>query len=95
MTCPPSANASLTDCTNGLLIAPGDSVALSHAMIELLGDAGLRAAMGRRGRELVSERFALPVMVDGNLAIYRRVLGHGGGRDRRSFFRNYQHRRIA
>lgn len=64
---------------NGLLIAPGDSAALSDAMIEVLGDAELRAAMGRRGRELVSERFALPVMVDGNLAVYRRVLGHGGG----------------
>ena len=63
---------------NGLLVDPGDSRALSHAMIELLDDADLRTAMGRRGRELVAERFSLPAMVEGNLAIYRRVLGFPG-----------------
>jgi glycosyltransferase involved in cell wall biosynthesis len=59
---------------NGLLVDPGDRRALSQAMIELLDDADLRAAMGRRGRELVAERFSLSAMVEGNLAVYRRVL---------------------
>ena len=63
---------------NGLLVDPGDRRALSRAMIELLDDADLRAAMGRRGRQLVTERFSLPVMVEGNLAVYGRVLASAG-----------------
>ena len=60
--------------SNGLLIEPGDVPALAAALDRLLGDAGLRAAMGRQGRQRVDALFAVAVMVAGNLAVYRQVL---------------------
>ena len=65
----------VVDGRNGLLIDPGDVAALTAAIDRLLGDADLRRRMGEAGRALVDERFAVPVMVAGNLAVYRRVLG--------------------
>lgn len=63
------------DGHNGLLIAPGDIPALAAALQRLLGDGALRVEMGRRGRERVDQRFSPQAMVEGNLAVYRRVLG--------------------
>jgi len=63
---------------NGLLIDPGDTQGLADAMNRLLDDPALRAAMGQRGRERVAAYFSLPAMVDGNLAVYRRVLERRG-----------------
>ena len=63
------------DGENGLLIAPGDVAALAAAMQRLLGDAALRARMGEAGRALVLKEFSTEVMCEGNLAIYRKVLG--------------------
>jgi len=63
------------DGENGLLIAPGDVPALARAMDRLLGDAALRATMGDAGRALVLREFSVDVMCEGNLAIYRQVLG--------------------
>jgi glycosyltransferase involved in cell wall biosynthesis len=42
----------------GRKVPPGDPTALSDALAELLGDPGLRQAMGARNREVVEERFA-------------------------------------
>jgi len=62
------------DGRNGLLIAPGDVTALAGAMRRLLGDPALRTEMGRHGRARIDAHFSLPAMVEGNLAVYRRVL---------------------
>ena len=63
------------DGENGLLIAPGDVPALATAMNRLLGDAQLRSTMGEAGRALVLREFSTQVMCEGNLAIYKKVLG--------------------
>ena len=63
------------DGENGLLIAPGDVPALAAAMNRLLGDAQLRSTMGEAGRALVLREFSTQVMCEGNLAIYKKVLG--------------------
>ncbi len=63
------------DGCNGLLVDPGDVHGLAAAMLRLLGDAALRDAMGQEGRARVDAHFAPQVMVEGNLAVYRRVLG--------------------
>jgi len=41
----------------GLLVPPEDPAALAEAILRLAADPGTREAMGRRGRELVCERF--------------------------------------
>lgn len=64
---------------NGLLVEPGDAAGLARAMRGLLGDAALRAAMGRAGRARIDAQFSPEVMVRGNLEVYRRVLGTGAG----------------
>lgn len=47
----------LVDGETGLLVPPGDTDALASAIDRMLGDPAKAAAMGARGRELVSERF--------------------------------------
>lgn len=63
------------DGENGLLIPPGDAAALAAAMIRLLDEPATRAAMGEAGRHLVLREFSVEAMCEGNLAVYRQVLG--------------------
>jgi glycosyltransferase involved in cell wall biosynthesis len=50
----------MVDETCGRLVPPDDPAALAAAMVELLDDPALSAALGRSGRERVIERFTLP-----------------------------------
>jgi colanic acid/amylovoran biosynthesis glycosyltransferase len=43
----------------GMLVPPGDEARLTRAMVELLGDAALRARLGHAGRARVARRFTL------------------------------------
>jgi glycosyltransferase involved in cell wall biosynthesis len=47
---------------SALIVESGDDAALSAALKRLHGDAGLRARLGRRGRDIVNERFGFDVM---------------------------------
>ncbi len=60
---------------NGVLVPPGDVPALTAALDGLLGDAGLRRRLGEGGRELMRREFSIDAMVEGNLAVYRELLG--------------------
>lgn len=60
---------------NGLLVPPGDAPALATAIGRLLADAPLRRRMGNAGRRLVAEQFSVDAMVQGNLGVYRSLLG--------------------
>ena len=59
---------------SGLLILPGDVAALIAALRQLLDDAALRKKMGKAGRARILAEFSIDAMVDGNLAVYRKVL---------------------
>lgn len=48
------------DGRSGLIVAPGDAEALTHAILRLAADSGLRRQMGRAGRAAVAQDFALP-----------------------------------
>ncbi|MFM7025305.1 MAG: glycosyltransferase family 4 protein [Limnohabitans sp.] len=63
------------DGVNGLLISPGDVSGLASAMQALLADPAMRSRMGKAGRELILHEFSTDTMCDGNLAVYREVLG--------------------
>ena len=58
----------------GLLSEPGDADGLARNLVTLVDDAGLRMAMGRRGRQVVTERFTLDAQATGTAAVYRSVL---------------------
>jgi glycosyltransferase involved in cell wall biosynthesis len=61
---------------SGVLIEPGDVAALTDALRRLLDDAPLRRRLGAAGRARILKDFSVDAMVDGNLAVYRQVLGH-------------------
>ncbi len=49
--------------------------ALGAAVSRLAGDAALRQRYGAAGRARILAEFSIDAMVDGNLRIYRQVLG--------------------
>ena len=63
---------------SGLLVPPGDAMALAHALRALLsaGDAQ-RRQMGESGRSHVRAHFSLELMCTDTIALYRSLLSHG------------------
>jgi glycosyltransferase involved in cell wall biosynthesis len=59
--------------TDGLLVAPGDGPALDAALGHLIGDPGLRLAMGRVARDRARERFDAAQNADRVLAFLEAV----------------------
>ena len=66
------------DGETGILVPPGDSSALADALLSLLSDPERRRRMAKAGRERIRTRFSPEVMVEGNLAVYRKVLASSG-----------------
>jgi glycosyltransferase involved in cell wall biosynthesis len=65
----------IEDGANGLLVPPRDPEALAGAILRLLRDPGERRRLGAAGPGTVLRRFTADTMVEGNLAVYRRLLG--------------------
>jgi D-inositol-3-phosphate glycosyltransferase len=59
------------DDDNGLLVPPGDAAALAEALERLLGNADLRARLGRRGRETAVAEHGLAHRATVLAGIYR------------------------
>ncbi len=55
-------------------VPPGDRDALVAALVRLIDDAPLRAALGAAGRDRVERHFSMRAMIDATLSMYRRVL---------------------
>jgi glycosyltransferase involved in cell wall biosynthesis len=62
------------DGVTGILVPPGDSQALSDALIRLLRDPDLRRRLGRAGKERVHEEFTVDQIVPKTLAVYESVV---------------------
>lgn len=54
----PGCREIVRDGENGVLIPPGDGAALARALLALLRDPALRAAMGMRSREIACAQFS-------------------------------------
>ncbi|NIR61614.1 MAG: glycosyltransferase, partial [Gammaproteobacteria bacterium] len=62
------------DGETGWLVPPGDAAALAEATNALLDDREGARQRGIAARRHVESAFSIPVMVEGNLAVYRSVL---------------------
>jgi glycosyltransferase involved in cell wall biosynthesis len=58
----------------GLLVAPGSAADLAAAWKKLADDPRAREEMGRRGREVVHQRFHAARMAEETVAVYRRYV---------------------
>jgi glycosyltransferase involved in cell wall biosynthesis len=66
------------DGATGLLVAPGDPIALRAAIERLLGDGELRRRMGAAARELARVEFSWAAATAATIAAYREALDPGG-----------------
>lgn len=69
----------IRDGAPGRFVAPDDAADLARGLGEVLDDAALRAEWGRRGREIVVERYSWPSVADRVEALYRDVLAEATG----------------
>jgi glycosyltransferase involved in cell wall biosynthesis len=60
----------IVDAETGLLAPPRDPQSLSQAMGRLMADPDYRRALGRRGREMVVEKFSMDQMAAEIEAVY-------------------------
>jgi glycosyltransferase involved in cell wall biosynthesis len=65
------------DGVTGILVHPGNSLELAHAIIRLLNDRELRESLGREGRRRVEEHFTLQAHVQKIQEIYGEILQMG------------------
>jgi glycosyltransferase involved in cell wall biosynthesis len=66
----PGCREVVRDGYNGLLVAARSATELAAALERLIGNAGLRDEMGRRGRLLAEERFGQHTIIRQTLALY-------------------------
>jgi glycosyltransferase involved in cell wall biosynthesis len=62
------------DNETGFLVQPRDLAGLSRCLLKLARDPALRSRLGRRGRELVRQRFALEHMVEDLYQLYVKLV---------------------
>jgi glycosyltransferase involved in cell wall biosynthesis len=67
------------DGETGFLVTPGDVDELRDRLTQLLGDRALAARMGRRGRELVLDRFTWAACARRCLTAYEELAGSHSG----------------
>lgn len=62
------------DRETGILVEPENSADLATALKTLLGDAGMRHAMGQKGRKRYETSFSSHTMVQKTIAVYRELI---------------------
>jgi len=69
----------IVDGATGLLVPPGDSVAIADAVERLAGDIELRKRMGQEARTWIAREFSATRMVGQVDQLYRELTGWGPG----------------
>jgi glycosyltransferase involved in cell wall biosynthesis len=73
-------------CERGVQVRPGDPEAFADALAHLVGDEGLRGALGTRGREYVERHYSVERLVSDVLGLYEELAGtaaHAAGDESR------------
>ena len=65
----------IVDQSTGLLIPPGDPIALATAIRQLIDDPQRRASMGHQGRTIARQRFAWPALAARVMGVYTEASG--------------------
>jgi glycosyltransferase involved in cell wall biosynthesis len=73
----PGTDELISDGQSGLLVPPNDPVALAGALRRVLGDAELRAELGRQARARIEREFTAEAMTRKVVAVYDELLAHG------------------
>jgi glycosyltransferase involved in cell wall biosynthesis len=68
------------DNETGLLVLPRDPQAIAEAILRLYGDRALGARLGRRGYEVVHEKFSAEAMARKIIAVYKKIAARKGVR---------------
>jgi len=63
----------LVDRETGLLVPPGDPIALADGILYLLSHPSLAQTWGRNGRSTIEERYSLQSVVDRTIALYQNL----------------------
>lgn len=69
-----SVREMVEDGESALVVPPDDTAALGSAIAALCADADRRARMGRRGREIVEERFRIERMCEERERLFERLI---------------------
>lgn len=72
----PGCRDAITVNETGLLVPPRDSSALADAIQSLLENVELRREMGTAGRKLAEKAFAINIIVEQHMAIYKELLAN-------------------
>jgi len=70
----PGCRDIVKDGENGILVPPRDPPKLAQVIEDLLADPDRRNEMGKKGREIAMSQFALEIVIDQTLALYRKML---------------------
>lgn len=73
-----SVREMVEDQASALVVPPGDDVALAASLARLCNDASLGAALGRRGREIVEERFRFDAMCAKREQLFEELIASTG-----------------
>lgn len=69
------------DGETGLVVPPGDTGALAHALNALLADSNLRKNLGQAARARVAAEFTVTRMVDATFEVYQSILSRARTQD--------------
>ncbi len=70
----PGIDEAIVDGETGLLVAPGDTGALSESIDRLLSDKQLSRRLGENGRRRAQEKFTIEAQSEATLALYRQMI---------------------
>lgn len=73
----PGCRAAVKDGETGILVPPRDSQALAKAIGRLIHDPRRRREMGRRGRQLMEQRFDQQHIIDATIEVYEGLMSGG------------------
>ena len=68
----------IRDGENGLIVPPGNAVALADRLENLIMDEDLRARLSRRARQTVIDSYSAKAMSERIMSIYDRLIGEFG-----------------